>query len=127
MRGSVAKWKSSIIKYSALLTRAKVLIITDASASKPSSDSRSINSKRSSSRGTPAFWRVQMRLAQNDSRAPSSWARESHTTMLPSLIRPCRHCAISVVFPNPALPLIRVRRQSRAACKRASSVSRSTA
>ncbi|MCY1460726.1 hypothetical protein D9M71_783080 [compost metagenome] len=55
MRGSVAKWKSSIIKNSGVFTRANVLIITEANASKPSSDSRSINSNRSSSRGTPAF------------------------------------------------------------------------
>ncbi|MNI60922.1 hypothetical protein D3C85_1267320 [compost metagenome] len=127
MRGSVAKWKSSIIKYSGALTRANVLIMTEARASNPSRDSRSINSSKSSSSGTPAFCSVQMRLAQKDSSAPSSCASDNHTTLLPSLIRLWRHCAISVVLPKPALPLIRISRQSRAACKRASSTSRSTA
>ncbi|MCY1287538.1 hypothetical protein D9M70_365350 [compost metagenome] len=127
MRGSTAKWRSSIIKYSGELARAKVLIITEARASKPSRDSRSINSSKSSSRGTPACCRARMRLAQKDSRASSSCASDSQTTLLPSLIRLCRHCAIRVVLPKPAQPLIRVRRQSLAACRRVSKVSRNTA
>ncbi|MDT4823732.1 hypothetical protein FQZ97_569690 [compost metagenome] len=110
-----------------MVSRARVLIITEASASRLSLDSRSINSSRSSSRGTPACWRARIRLAQNDSRAASSWASDSQATPLPSLIRFCRHCASRVVLPKPALPVIRVRRQPRAVCNRASKGARNTA
>ncbi|MNE39382.1 hypothetical protein D3C80_1333320 [compost metagenome] len=110
-----------------MLVRARVLIITDARASKPFCESALINSSKSSSSGRPACCSAPIRLAQNDSSFASSCDSDSHTTTLPSLSRLWRHWASKVVLPKPALPLISVRRQLCAASSRDSSGVRRTA